>query len=83
MAKKLRDYDEIDRIIDFFQKNKVSVIKLNSQIDQLKFIQETQYSGYITLENDGNYLCIYNKKPRVQETYSDYKQLEKILKQKS
>lgn len=49
LRQKLIKYDEIDEITDFFKHNKVTIIKLNSQIDKNAMANETQYSGYMTI----------------------------------
>ena len=43
----LTQCDEIESITEFFQKNKVTMVKLNYQIDFQREAKETEYNGYI------------------------------------
>lgn len=46
------DYQEIDRIIKFFQNNKVKVVKLNYCLSESG---STQSEAYMQLSEDGNF----------------------------
>lgn len=50
------------RIIDFFQNNKVKVVKLNHC---LSMTGETQFDGFIKLSKDGNQVEITKKIPQI------------------
>ena len=59
----MNDYQEIPRITEYFQKNKLTMIKMSHSIDPSDATNLTQYNGYMQLSEDGLTLEIYTKKP--------------------
>ena len=43
----LYNFDEIDTIIDFFKKNKISLVKMSYQIDFKGEAQQTEFDGFM------------------------------------
>lgn len=66
MREKLEDVNEIDRITEFFKQHKITVVKVNHEIDSGKdggdAANETQFNAYMQLTQDGSTLEIYNKR---------------------
>ena len=62
-----RDYQkEIETIIEFFQNNKIKIVKLNHSLNTSG---STYYDSFIQLSKDGNQFEITNKVPR-QNSYT-------------
>ena len=43
----MKDYAEIDGILEFFTKNKASLVKLSYQIDFKRHAHQTDFDGYM------------------------------------
>lgn len=43
----LNDFDEINRITEYFKSHKLSIIKMNHEIDPNNEAEDTQYHGYM------------------------------------
>lgn len=47
MTEQLSNINEVDQIAEYFKKNKLSIIKMNHQIDPTTDAEETSYHGYM------------------------------------
>lgn len=58
----MNDIGEIDRIREFFSKNKVKIVKFNHSFDE-DVQRFTQFDGYMEYDREKKYLKFTNKKP--------------------
>lgn len=70
----MSDINEIDSITEFFQNNKVSIVKLSHDIDLLNEQDSTQLNGYINLSPCGEQLNLFLKKPIKKDREFDVEQ---------